>query len=108
MSNIQHADWLKSQGYQRHECNKLMPFSGDCFYQKTIGNDVGINVIVYTPKGKHQLPGGTRYEITSQLQGTITMDISLFTLFEGNLQERLAGIEAYVIELAALHGSKEL
>lgn len=92
-----HHDWLLQRGYQFHTSKFPLITGSEVYYQKAF-NGLYINVQVYDftelMNTEH-----FRYEIAAQLNGTLTMNVLVFTLFDGNLIDKLASIETYIQQL---------
>lgn len=97
--HIPHSDWLLDRGYRRFDNRGMLFDSPDkVLFQKrfdTVSGELFIEVNVYDYSN---LPGGIRYEVAVQLNGSITMNVTIFTLFNNNLVERLPGIELIVLK----------
>ena len=98
-----HDEYLKLHGYtmQRQEV-QIKLFAGvTTYYQKRVDIDeYDMLIVEVTAHDYPRLPGGIRYEVSAQLNSTITMNVTLFTLFDKDLVQRLAGIERYIVRLA--------
>ena len=97
---VPHSDWLIDRGYRRFDNRGMLFDSPDkVLFQKrfdTVSGELFIEVNVYDYPN---LTGGIRYEVSAQLECTITMNVTIFTLFNNNLVERLPGIEYYIMRL---------
>lgn len=98
--HITHSDWIVDRGYIRHDNRGMATDSPNkVLFQKRFNTTEGelyinVNAWVYP-----NLPGGIRYEVEAQLNGSITMNVAIFTLFDNDLVLRLPGIENYVLRL---------
>lgn len=97
--HVPHSNWLCDQGYRRFDNRGMLFDSTDkVMFQKRFmtGSELYIAVNAYDYP---DLPGGIRYEVSAQMNGTITMNITIFTLFDHDLIERLPSIEHYIVRL---------
>lgn len=88
-----HHDWLLQRGYQFHTSKFPLITGSEVYYQKAF-NGLYINVQVYDFFNQ-----GYRYEIAAQLNGTLTMNVQVFTLFDTTLIDKLPNVEAYIQRL---------
>lgn len=104
VDKVLHGSWLVERGYHRYK-PVVIERGALAVFSRRLEDEYNIGVRAYNTDW---LEHGTRYEVEAQLYGDITMNITLFTLFDKDLQSRLAGIEAYVIELTEFHKGKQL
>lgn len=96
--HITHSDWLREMGYVRFMGALETPYQ--VLFQKKIEINHLDGLVINVNAFNHpNMPGGIRYEVEAQLSNTITMNVTIFTLFDGDLIERLPGIEDYVLRL---------
>lgn len=92
-----HHNWLIERGYTFHVSKYPSITHCEVFYQKAF-DDLHVNVQVHDfahySDSRH-----FRYEIAAQLNGTLTMNVLVFTLFDGNLIDKLASVETYIQQL---------
>lgn len=92
-----HHNWLIERGYTFHVSKYPSITHCEVYYQKLF-NDLHINVQVYDFTELMNIEH-FRYEIAAQLNGKLTMNVLVFTLFDGNLTDKLASVETYIQQL---------